>query len=152
MHDVDLAIYRTVHDHGGADRLSKYLACRPGTLNNKADPACEGHQLNYREGIALQLATNSRRIIKAEAAELGGVYIQLRNWQGVSDEALLDAWARLQEEHGQTAAALRKSLNDHVITREELRHIKREMYEDFAAAFELLHRVEGLCDDTAEEL
>lgn len=152
MNEVDLAIYKTVHKNGGAERLSKYLAIRPGTLNNKADPACDSHQLNIREAIALQLATNTRDIIRAEAQELGGVFVPGIDWSAASDVQLLDVWAHLQEEHGETASVIRKSLEDGIITREELIAIKREMFEDFQAAMELYSRLEGLCDDPADSM
>jgi hypothetical protein len=152
MHEADLAIYKTVHEHGGAERLSKFLAIRPGTLNNKADPACDGHQLTVREAIALQLATDTRKIIQAEASALGGVFVPGVNWAGVSDVQLLDAWAHLQVEHGQTARCIQQALSDGIITREELRSIRREIYEDFQAAMELLARLQGLCDDADDGL
>lgn len=150
MQAVDYAIYKTVHDHGGAERLSRYLACRPGTLNNKADPACDAHQLNVREAIALQLATNTRRIIQAEAAELGGTYVQGADWSRVSDVALLDAWATHQATIGRTAEAIRQALADGLMTRAELREIRREMFDDFRTGMELYARLEGLCGEPEE--
>lgn len=152
MNHVDVAIHKTVHDNGGAEHLSQFLACRPGTLNNKADPGCETHYLGVQEAIVLQLVTRSRKVVRAEAEALGGVFVQGHDWSGVSDQALLDAWAHLQEQHGGTARVIRQSLDDGMITREELRSIKREMFEDFRAAMELYKRLEGLCDEPADDV
>lgn len=150
MHEWELAAYKTVHDHGGAERLSKFLACRPGTLNNKVDPACDSHHLTVSEAIALQLATDTRRIVQAEAAELGGTYVRGADWSRVSDTELLDAWAAHQATLGRTAETIRQSLADGLITRAELRDIRREMFDDFRAAMELYARLEGLCNDPKE--
>jgi len=143
MREVDAAAYKTVHAHGGAEHLSNFLAVRPGTLNNKVDPGCETHYLGVREALVLQLVT--------EAAVLGGVFVPALDWSKVSDIQLLDAWANLQDEHGQTARCIRQSLDDSMITREELRSVRREMYQDFQAAMELLARLEGLCDEPDDE-
>lgn len=151
MNRVDLAMYQVVHDHGGAETLSQYLAIRPGTLNNKVDPGCDTHHLSVAESIALQLATGSRKIVRAECQALGGVYVQGGSWRGVSDQHLLDAWTTLQVSHGETARTIQHALDDGMITRKELRDIRHEMFEDFRCAMELYNRLEGLCDEPAED-
>jgi len=151
MNRVDLAMYQTVHDYGGAEVLSQYLAIRPGTLNNKVDPGCDTHNLTVHEAVALQLATGSRKIVRAEAQALGGVFVQGGNWRGVSDQHLLDAWATLQVSHGETAKTIQRSLDDGMISRKELRDIRHEVFEDFRCAMELYQRLEGLCDEPREE-
>lgn len=150
MREWELAAYKTVHEHGGAERLSQFLACRAGTLNNKVDPACDTHHLTIAEAIALQLNTNTRHIIQAEAQALGGTFVQLGEYPHVSDMVLLDAWAEHQASLGRTADAIRSSLEDGLITRSELREIRREMFEDFRLAMGLFARLEALCNQCEE--
>ena len=146
--DLDWAIYHTVHDFkGGARALAAHVAVRAGTLNNKADPACDNHNLTYQEGIAIQLASQDFSIISTEAAILGGTFVHLGSLAFVSDMALLDAWARWHEETGQTAAEVRKALDDGKITRDEFRRIRKEVREDIQREMEFLRRLESLVVD-----
>ena len=146
--NLDFAIYHTVHDFpGGARALASHVAVRAGTLNNKADPACDTHNLTYQEGIAIQLATKDYRIISAEASILGGSFLLHEDLCNVSDVALLDTWAAWMAQEGLTAQAVRDSLEDSKITREESQKIHRKMHESIQRALEFLRRIDSLVVD-----
>lgn len=148
MDDLDLAIYRVVHDHpGGAAKLAPLVGMNAGTLNNKADPAMESHQLTVRQAVAIQHATSTRRVLEAEAQLLGCAVVPLGDYHQLSDMELLEAYAEWHAEVGETAEAIRDAVAERMITRERVRRVRREIHEDAARALAFVARLEALCDD-----
>lgn len=155
MHsDVDQAAYSLVHDFPrGAAGLATYLAIRPGTLNNKVDPGCETHHLTVSEAIAAQLAAKNRRvpdplrIIKAEAAALGGVFVPVPDIEGVSDVEILDLYLKWSKEFGEVAGALEEALADGKLTRAEHQNVVKECFDSFQAGATLIKRLRALVVD-----
>jgi len=74
MADIRQAIYLTVHQYPGRGKLSSVesaaltLGKAPGTLYNKADPGNDQQGLLVEEAVALMLASNDFRILRAVAA------------------------------------------------------------------------------------
>ena len=149
MFDIlEQSIYKTVHDFkGGAARLAAKLGANAGTLSNKANPGMEGHCLNLRESIPLQIITNDFRILHSYATSLNHVAIAIGQYDGVSDLALLDIWAECDIKDGEMAAEVKAALADGNITKCELNRIRAAMFASFEPRLELLNRLEGLCDD-----
>ncbi len=149
MDDLDLAIYQTAHDYpGGVPALAKRLGgCNAGTLQNKVDPAMQGHRLNIYEARAIMLATGDHRILKALADDLGYVLIPVGDRQGTSDVDLLTAYAQLDKERGDVGQRLREALEDGRLTYEEVRRVRREAREEIEALQELLARLEAIAED-----
>ena len=155
MHtDVDQAAYSLVHDFpGGAVGLAKHLAIRPGTLNNKVDPACETHHLNVSEAIAAQLAAKARRLprpfrlIEAEACALGGVFVPMPDVSGLADTEILDLYLKWSREFGQVAGVLEDTLADGKITRAEHARIVKECFDSFQAGATLIKRLRSMVVD-----
>ena len=146
---VDDAIYKTIHEYkdghsGGAVALAPKINTNAGTLNNKANPGMERHQLGLKESIPIQYAATDFRIAHAYCQALGGVFMRVENLAGTSDVELLNTWARLIEEEGETAAAIRRALEDGDVTSEELKEIKRETFEDIQIKLELFRRLESI--------
>lgn len=155
---IDDAIYHTVHGFQdrsargakgsrGAEGLAPRVNMNAGTLSNKANPGMEGHQLTLKESIPIQLTTNDYRIVQAYCHALGGVFMPIENLDGTSDMELLNTWAKLVQEEGETAAAIREALQDSKITRDELQIIRRETFEDITVKLELLNRLEAIADE-----
>lgn len=148
LSDLDLAIYKTVHDfRGGAKALSAHLSVRPGTLQNKADPACETHHLSVSEALAIMLVSGDYRILHALARETQHACIRLSDLSGVTDVDLLSSYATMNKELGDVAAELVEAFADGVIDRAEYRSIREEMFEAINAQLELLKRLEVLAND-----
>jgi len=154
--DLDDAIYRTVHDFKtvrgsktikGAVALAPLINMPAGTLNNKAKPGYETHQLGIKETIPIQLTTDNFIIAEAYCRALDGVFMRFGDLSGTSDVELLTTWAALMAEEGETAEAIKKSLEDGKVTRAELRVIRRETFEDITVKLELLQRLEAICDE-----
>jgi len=121
-----MAVYRTVHDFpGGAKALATYLSVRPGTLSNKADPACDTHHLNLSEALAIMKVSENYRILRALGVETNHGVVQLLNLTGVSDLELLDAYTRMNKELGDVAGAMNRAFEDRKLTRVEFNEITR---------------------------
>jgi len=144
---LDRAMHDLVHSFpGGARKLAPLARMNPGTLSNKVNPSCEGHHLTVDEAVALQHAAGDFRILEAEAAALGHVAVRLGDFRRTSDVELLDKYAELTAEHGETAGAIRRALRDRRITPDELAEIRREIFEDARVAFEFLSRLEAIAE------
>jgi hypothetical protein len=116
-----------------------------GTLSNKANPGMENYKLSLKESISIQLISDDYRILTAYAAELNHTVIHLGDFSRVSDTELLNAYAKLHKEIGETAAQINEGLVKG-ISRERLAEIRREGFEDVQAFFELFARLEAICD------
>lgn len=148
MDAIDEAAYALVHDYpGGAPALAPRVGMNVGTLLNKANPSQEKHQLTVREALAIQVHRRATTMIDAEARVLGGVFVALGRFEGVSDTELLSLYATYHAEIGETAAAIREALDDGRIERAEYQRIEREAFEDAHAMLELLARIRGLVPD-----
>lgn len=146
--DLDEAKHRLVHDHrGGAKALGTLVGINPGTLGNKVNPAMESHHLTVDEAVRIQAVRRAYDVLHAEARALNHVCISLQDHTGISDLALLDAYAAYHADIGQTAQAIRAALTSgDGITRAAVEKVRRELYEDATAGFEFLARLESLID------
>ncbi len=141
------AQYRVVHEFpGGARALAPLVGMNVGTLLNKVNPSMGSHHLSLREAVAISHTTGDYRILHACAQPLHHVCIPLVEFEGMSDAALLDAYARYHADLGETAQAIRDALADGRVTRRELDRVKREFHEDVQAGLEFLDRLEALAD------
>lgn len=155
MHsDIEQAAYSLVHDFPrGAQGLAQHLAIRPGTLNNKVDPACDTHHLNVSEAIAAQLAADAKgmqnpfRIIEAEARALNGVFIRVPDTDGLADAEILDLYLKWAEEFGHVAGTLKEVLEDGKVTRAEHARVVKEAFDSFQAGATLIKRLRSMVVD-----
>lgn len=149
FHDaLEEAQYRVVHEYpGGARALAPLVGMNAGTLLNKVNPSMDNHHLSLREAVAIQHAAQDFRILQAEGQLLHHSCIPLVDFQGVSDAALLDTYARYHADLGETAQAIRDTLADGRVSRRELNRVRREFHQDVAAGFEFLARLEAIADE-----
>lgn len=146
---LDDAIYHTVHDYrdgprSGAQALAPRVNMNAGTLTNKANPGMETHQLGLRESIPVQLVSGDYHIAEAYCIELGGIFLRLPDIGFTGDAALLDIWARLSEEQGKSAHAIRLALDDGTITHKEIAEVKTKIHKSICVWLELYKRIEGI--------
>lgn len=142
--DLDLAGHDLVHAYkGGAAKLGPLVGLAPGTLSNKANPHQE-HDFTVRELVRLTAITDDYRLLDAVERLLGRVAVPLDDYDHTSDVDLLSRWADWQAEIGESAKTIRDALADGRIDHTELREIRRELFEDFAAALVLLGRLEAI--------
>ncbi len=146
--DVDRALYETAHDFpGGVPALATRLGRATGTIHNKADPGCETHQFAVREALAMMLASRDYRVLRTLARATGHAVIPHGDFSDTSDVELLQLYARLHQEIGETSGAIRQALEGREIGRERVATIRREIHEDIEAALELLSRIEAISRD-----
>lgn len=144
--ELDLAGHDLVHRYpGGAPRLAPLVGMAPGTLSNKANPH-QDHDFTVRELVRLTAITRNFGLLDAAERLLGRVGVAVGDFSGSSDTELLTRWADWQAEIGQTSRTISDALADGRISAGELGHIKREMFEDFAAALALLQRLEAIAE------
>ncbi|MDH5393941.1 MAG: phage regulatory CII family protein [Gammaproteobacteria bacterium] len=147
LSDLDDAKYAVVHDHpGGSRSLAKLVGMNSGTLSNKVNADVETHHLTVDEAVAIQHATNDRRIIEIEARILGGCFVRLDDFTFVSDVELLDKYAELHAAIGKTSQSIRLALEDNKITGNELKEIRLNMNDSIKVLMELYHRLFEISD------
>ncbi len=146
--DLDEAKWRLVHEHpGGCKALGPLVGINPGTLGNKVDPEQDRHHLTVDEAVRIQAVRRRFDVLHAEARALNHVCIELRDRSGTSDIELLDAYAAYHAEIGETAQAIRDALGSGKgIAREHIECIRREIFEDAQAGFEVWARLEALAE------
>lgn len=146
--ELDQARYRVVHEfRGGAAKLARLAGMNYGTLCNKVNPLVETHHLTVDEAVSLQYIARDYRIHEAEGRMLGRASIPIGEFPDCSDMELLDTWANWQVELGETAAKIRLALDEGRVTREHVREVRREIFEDLTAAMAVLDRLQGLVDE-----
>lgn len=146
--ELDTAIYDLVHDHkGGAPALSPLVNINAGTLNNKVNPASDSHHLNVREAVAIMATRNAYPVLHAMAHVLGFVCVEVGEFDGLSDMELLSLYLEWHRETGETAAEIKKTLDDGKVTRAEVDKVKREVMQDISAIYEFIARLESLVEE-----
>ena len=150
--DLDDAKYAVVHDYKGptnegARALAPLVGMVAGTLSNKVNPHVETHHLTLDEAVAIQHATDDRRIIEIEARILGGAFIRLNDFEFVSDTELLTTYAEWHAAIGNTSQSIKQALADHKITKKELKEIRLCMNKNIQALLAVYHRLEAIGDE-----
>lgn len=145
---IDDAICQVVHDFpGGAVKLAPRVNMNAGTLQNKANPGIETHQLSVKEAVAIQSATGDVRILQAEALTLGYCCIPLGDFTGTSDIELLNSYAAWHAEISEITQAVVNAIGDRCISRDEYERVRLELHQDAQRGFEFLSRLEALIDE-----
>jgi hypothetical protein len=132
----------------GVEQLAAFMGLRVGTLYNKADSADDSHhQPTVRDLIQVTHFRADHRALDALNEQFGRASFDAAQFEGSSDDALLELLCRLGSEHGEFHAALAKALADKRFTMAELRALRGEAFDVVAALMTLLGRLEGLVDD-----
>jgi hypothetical protein len=146
--NVTDAAYHTVHDYpGGADSLAPRAGISSGQmLRNKVNPNQEGHHLSLAEAGRIVGITQDRRIPDAFAGLVGCLLINVAEFNGVSDMALLETYTKLMKELGDFSKEFHKALSDGRITSKEIAKLEQQMREFQSAGAELLSRAKQLAE------
>jgi len=147
--NLDQAKHDIVHKGNfSASELSELTNIPYGTLCNKVHIKSPNHFLMVDEAINIQKIQQVRNLIEAECQELGGVFIQVPDdIKKTSDVDLIEAWALWHKDTAETGTAISEALKCKSITKEHLKKIHKEIFEDFQRELELFHRMEALCDE-----
>lgn len=146
--NVTDAAYHTVHDYpGGADSLAPRAGISSGQmLRNKVNPNQEGHHLSLAEAGRIVGITQDRRIPDAFAGLVGCVLINVAEFNGISDMALLETYTKLMSELGDFSQEFHKALSDGRITSKEIAKLEQQMREFQSAGAELINRAKQLAE------
>jgi hypothetical protein len=152
--NVDEAVHRTIHEFPKKRGLShvesaaQAIGRSAGTVYNKADPACETHQVTVREALILMTSAGDFRILQAIGTACDHAVVHLAQYRHTSDIELLDLMCREQRAAGKKADAIGKALGDGRIDKTELRDISAAFYEQIRATLELLSRLEAIAHES----
>ena len=146
------AAHKISHEYpGGAEALAQRMGIKPAVFRSKLNPNCSTHHLYLDESVRLQELAGRSDILHAMAEALGFVCIPAARCDLVSDEALLDAFARLVCELGDLSRVFNDSLADGRVTPREFERMRKEFYDLQQAGADLLNRVEQLVERRPEK-
>ena len=135
--------HATVHQYkGGAVALSKSVGVNQATLSNKVNVNMPNHKLSLNESIQVQRITGHYGMLHETARLLDHVCLPIPDTEleNISDLELLDCWGKWHEQIGQTVKTMRDALDDHIITKDELGSIERDMHHAIACGMALIER------------
>jgi hypothetical protein len=150
---LDTALYQTVHGYRdrvtrerGAAALAPRVGMQPGTLCNKVNPSMPEHKLGLAESIMVQIAADDYSILHATNAALGHCAYRLPEHSQAGDVEILDLYAKVHEQCGLKARAIRDALRDGTVARAEVERIRTCFDDEVRAGLELLSRLEALVE------
>lgn len=147
--NVQDAAYHTVHDYpGGSESLGPRVKISPAVLRSKVNPNTVTHHLTLHEAQRIQAVTDDHRILHAMCAELNYLPpIPAFDFDGVSDEALLEMYTGLVARLGEFSQKFHSVLSDGRVSRGEVVNLTQSMREFQGAGEALLARVRTLVED-----
>ena len=155
-HDIDAldqVIYNTVHNFKdkqsggkGAAALARAIGLQGSTLQNKADRKQEFAQLSIKEARSIMLVSGDTNILNTLAQQLGFAAVPLPHIEAPADTDLLKVWADWSNDFGETAAEIKKALEDDKITLNEVEKVRRELIEDFEKGLAIIDVLKGMAE------
>lgn len=137
------AAYNVAHDYpGGVPALAARMDMSKNVLQKKVDPNEADHHLRLDESVKIQKFSNDKRIVKAMAQELGGVFIDLPADEVVSDMGLLDTFLKATLHDGMFANEFQRAWADGKITQDEFKRLKARIYQLIGARLAILAEIE----------
>jgi hypothetical protein len=151
--ELDQVVYDTVHNFKdkasggkGAAGLARAIGMQGSTLQNKADRKQEFAQLGLKEARSIMLVSGDTTILSTLCQQLGFAAVPLPHIDAPADTDLLDVWADWSEEFGETAASIKKALEDQKITMSEVANVRRELIEDFEKGLAIIDVLKGMAE------
>lgn len=142
--DIIDAAYHTAHDYpGGCASLAPRMGISKNVLQNKVNPSQEFHKLSLAEAMQMQVITGDKRIINAMAEELGGVFVEIGAFLGISDQALLDLFTEQYAALGKFSGDFKDAFADGVITQDERCRLRGDVYKINQVLSEILARIDA---------
>jgi len=151
MDKVLRAIYDVVHRYpGGGTEIAKTMGCyHYNTINNKADPYDQTHQMNLTDVVAITKITGDNEIIQALAYEAGLGVFPLCKGESKKD-TLIRLITGLGEKRGEVDHALYEALEDGCITKTERKEIHRRAVQSISALLSLLAHIDDAVNADAD--
>lgn len=145
------AFCRTVHEAGVAVLAAK-MGANASTLQQKANPHAERHFPTAQDLVDATVFSGRPYIADAFAELAGGVFVKLAQFEGVSDEALLEMVTAMTADLGLVCAELNKALANGDVDEKEVDRIRARVYTLNQATAEFMKRVESMVRRTPPAL
>ena len=144
-------IHEVAHSYpGGVEALAARMDKKADTLRKKVLPTNDTHDLTVKELRTIIDYVDTDKIAQAFANERGLICIKKPDFEGLSDQALLDLFLKLQKEQGDWAKEIRKSMESGDIDWGEMQRIQKEYNEFIVVAAEIMNRLQAFMA-TSEE-
>ncbi len=129
----------------GIPAVAAKMGIPAGTLYNKLNPhESSHHKLTVQDLIQITLITGDLRPLESLAGTLNCVVYPVPDLKHVSDAALIELLAKVQEECGRFHQELRKALEDNKVDLTEFAKLKVRSLHWIGAIAEATARLKGL--------
>ncbi|MBA3756505.1 MAG: hypothetical protein H0X02_09865 [Nitrosomonas sp.] len=137
-------IHEEAHAYpGGVEALARRMGRNPGTLRKKLLPNKDTHDLTVKELRQMVAYCKTDRVARGFADDRELMCISKPNYSGLSDQAILDLFLRLQREQGEWAEEIREAIHNGEVDWDELMRIRKEFNGFIVAASEIMSRLES---------
>lgn len=145
MSNILDTIYRVAHNYpGGVNALAARMGQSKWVLQNKINPNCDTHFVRAEEAAQIADLADSDEIAKAYAARRGLICVHGPQYDGLSDQALLDLFLEMEKQKGEWAYECKQALEDGRIDAREFERIQKEYQEFVTASAEVMSRLESI--------
>lgn len=144
MSVADAAFHTARSYPGGIASLAPRLGMSAQVLANKTNPKQELNHLTLDEAVLMQHVTDNPGILHAMAAELGYVVIPAGGFEGTSDTDLMACMAMLWERFGSVGRRVVESLEDGVLTEDEVDGVEETALHLIGGLHEFLARFRAM--------
>lgn len=141
---VEDAIYKTVHRD--LEVFATRMGMSPNTMNHKANPNREDAYFRPRELITLMQLSGDYSILHAASAELGGQFVEPKNYANVSDAALLNMFTALMARNGEFADDFQRAWDDGSLSEKEFTGLCDDIYQVKQVCAELQLRMAAMVE------
>jgi len=136
-------IHEVAHSYpGGVEALAARMDRKPDTLRKKVLPTNDTHDLTVKELRTIVDYVDTDKIAMAFAHERGLMCIKKPDFHGLSDQAILDLFLKLQKEQGDWAKEISKAMESGDIDWCEMQKIQKEYNEFIVVAAEIMSRLQ----------
>jgi hypothetical protein len=141
------AAFSTVHDYqGGAVALASRIGMSAQILSNKVNPNCATNSLTLDDAHKIMALTGDFRMLHALAEELGFVCVSAEDAKAASDLDVVESLSKSMQEFGDVGKAVFDALADGKVELKEVKKVKHEVLEAFAAMSDLVQKLEGMSE------
>jgi len=145
-------IHEAAHSYpGGVEALAARMDRKPDTLRKKVLPTNDTHDLTVKELRTIVDYVDTDKIAIAFANERGLMCIEKPNFEGLSDQAILDLFLKLQKEQGDWAKEISKAMESGDIDWHEMEKIQKEYSEFVVAGAEIMSRLQAYMATSEED-
>lgn len=138
--NIKYLIHNIAMNHG-INGLAEKLGQNENTFKSKVNPNISSHHIYAEELPLIAAAADTDEIAKYFADQRGLMCISKPNFDGLSDNAILDLFLKLQKEMGDMSKEIYVAMSDGEISWDEMMKIQKEYDEFVTAGAEIMSRL-----------